>query len=127
MELSPVNQVYVNNIKKTSTQVLPDLKPAAQNSNLAQLNQDSIELSSKKPKTDVKKFLLIGASVGTVVAAACTLVKYHNTNKIKNITLLLVCMYLASALFTYIQSICMTNVANKFANNLRNRISTKSS
>ena len=48
-----------------------------------------------------------------------------NTNKIKNITLLLVCMYLASALFTYIQSICMTNVANKFANNLRNRISTK--
>ena len=48
-----------------------------------------------------------------------------NTNKIKNITLLLVCMYLASALFTYIQSICMTNVTNKFANNLRNRISTK--
>ena len=85
MELSPVNQAYVNNIKKTSTQVLPDLKPAVQNSNLAQLNQDSIELSSKKPKTDVKKFLLIGASVGAVVAAACTLVKYHNTNKIKKL------------------------------------------
>ena len=48
-----------------------------------------------------------------------------NTDKIKNITLLLVCMYLASALFTYIQSICMTDVANKFANNLRSRISIK--
>ena len=48
-----------------------------------------------------------------------------NTDKIKNITLLLVCMYLTSALFTYIQSICMTNVANKFANNLRSRISIK--
>ena len=48
-----------------------------------------------------------------------------NMDKIKGITLLLVCMYLASALFTYIQSICMTNVANKFANNLRSRISTK--
>ena len=48
-----------------------------------------------------------------------------NIDKIKSITLLLVCMYLASALFTYIQSICMTNVANKFANNLRGRISIK--
>ena len=48
-----------------------------------------------------------------------------NTDKIKNITLLLVCMYLTSALFTYIQSICMTDVANKFANNLRSRISIK--
>ena len=48
-----------------------------------------------------------------------------NMDKIKSITLLLVCMYLASALFTYIQSICMTNVANKFANNLRSRISIK--
>ena len=45
--------------------------------------------------------------------------------KIKGITLLLVCMYLASAIFTYIQSICMTNVSNKFANNLRNQISVK--
>ena len=48
-----------------------------------------------------------------------------NMDKIKSITLLLVCMYLASASFTYIQSICMTNVANKFANNLRGRISIK--
>ena len=44
---------------------------------------------------------------------------------IKGICLLLVCMYLSSALFTYIQSICMTDVANKFANNLRSRISIK--
>ena len=48
-----------------------------------------------------------------------------NMDKIKSITILLVCMYLASALFTYIQSICMTDVANKFANNLRSRISIK--
>ena len=48
-----------------------------------------------------------------------------NMDKIKGITILLICMYLSSALFTYIQSICMTNVANKFANNLRSRISVK--
>lgn len=48
-----------------------------------------------------------------------------NMDKIKSITILLVCMYLTSAIFTYIQSICMTDVANKFANNLRSRISIK--
>ena len=48
-----------------------------------------------------------------------------NMDKIKSITILLVCMYLASALFTYIQSISMTVVANKFANKLRSRISIK--
>ena len=48
-----------------------------------------------------------------------------NMNKIKNIALLLLCMYLTSALFTYIQSLCMTNVSNKFAKNLRGRISHK--
>ncbi len=48
-----------------------------------------------------------------------------NMNKIKNIALLLLYMYLTSALFTYIQSLCMTNVSNKFAKNLRGRISHK--
>lgn len=48
-----------------------------------------------------------------------------NIDKIKNITLLLVFLYLCSAIFTYIQSICMTDVANKFARNLRSRISVK--
>ena len=45
--------------------------------------------------------------------------------KIKQIALFLLSLYLCSALFTYIQSICMTNVANKFAKELRSRISTK--
>ncbi len=48
-----------------------------------------------------------------------------NLTKIKNIAILLVCMYLISALFTYIQSICMTDVANRFAYHLRDQISIK--
>ena len=48
-----------------------------------------------------------------------------NIDKVKNIAIFLVSMYLCSALFTYIQAICMTNVANKFAKNLRSRISCK--
>ncbi len=46
-------------------------------------------------------------------------------NKIKNITMILLGMYLVSAIFNYIQSICMTDVSNKFAKNLRRRISKK--
>lgn len=44
---------------------------------------------------------------------------------IKSIALLLVILYVCSALFTYIESIAMTNVSNKFAKNLRSRISSK--
>ena len=44
---------------------------------------------------------------------------------ILKIVYLLVGMYVASALFTYIQAICMTNVSNKFARDLRERISKK--
>ena len=48
-----------------------------------------------------------------------------NTNKIKKISLFLLCIYILSALFTFIQSIIMSTVSNDFANNLRGRISKK--
>lgn len=44
---------------------------------------------------------------------------------IKKIVVLLVCLYLCSALFNYIESISMTDVANKFARKLRSKISKK--
>ena len=48
-----------------------------------------------------------------------------NLNKIKNITILLVSLYVLSAIFHYIESISMTDVSNKFANKLRTAISKK--
>ena len=48
-----------------------------------------------------------------------------NLDKIKNITVILIVMYLLSALFSYIQSIEMTKVSNNFAKILRSRISKK--
>jgi ATP-binding cassette subfamily B protein len=44
---------------------------------------------------------------------------------IKRIALLLAILYICSALFTYVESISMTTVANNFARKLRNRISNK--
>lgn len=48
-----------------------------------------------------------------------------NLNKIKDISIFLSVLYILSALFTYIESISMTVVANKFAKALRKKISIK--
>lgn len=48
-----------------------------------------------------------------------------NLDKIKVISIFLAIIYILSALFTYIESISMTVVANKFAKNLRKKISIK--
>ena len=48
-----------------------------------------------------------------------------NLDTIKKLTIFLVALYVISALFTYIESICMTDVANNFARDLRSRISKK--
>ncbi len=48
-----------------------------------------------------------------------------NIDIIKNISLFLIILYITSSIFNYIQAICMTNVANRFAQQLRTRISIK--
>ena len=48
-----------------------------------------------------------------------------NMDSIKSIAISLVILYLFSAICTFIQSICMTEVANNFARSLRTRISVK--
>ena len=45
--------------------------------------------------------------------------------KVKNITIVIAILYLISSVFSYIQSYSMSTVSNRFANNLRRRISTK--
>lgn len=50
---------------------------------------------------------------------------FMDIDNIKRISLFLACLYIFSALFTYIESILMTNVSNKFAKTLRSKISKK--
>lgn len=50
---------------------------------------------------------------------------FMNMDNIKKIALILTCLYLCSSLFSYIESISMTTVANKFAQKLRSSISFK--
>lgn len=46
-------------------------------------------------------------------------------SSIKKIAIFLIVIYICSAVFSYIQSICMTDVSNNFARDLRGKISTK--
>ena len=71
------------------------------------------------PSELYKKIELMPNSIQNVVEP------FMNIDKIKKIAIFLVILYVCSALFTYIQSISMTVVANKFARILRGRISTK--
>ena len=48
-----------------------------------------------------------------------------NMEAVKNLAIILVAMYIVSAIFNFIQSIAMTDVANNFARRLRNNISEK--
>ena len=48
-----------------------------------------------------------------------------NLDKIKDITIFLVCVYLISAIFSYFESILMVVAANNFAKSLRTKISKK--
>ena len=50
---------------------------------------------------------------------------YMNIDKIKNIAIVLVTIYLVSAIFTYFESILMCDVSNNFARKLRGNISSK--
>ena len=50
---------------------------------------------------------------------------FMDMDAINRIALFLVVLYLCSGLFTYIEAICMTNVSNKFARDLRSKISFK--
>mgnify|MGYP000080234463 CR=1 FL=1 len=48
-----------------------------------------------------------------------------NMNAVTNIAIFLVVIYVLSSLFGFTEAICLTEVANKFANSLRRRISEK--
>lgn len=77
------------------------------------LNKDS------DPDTLYKNIDLLPSSIKKVIEPKM------NINKIKQIAIFLAILYIVSALFTYIESIIMTIVSNKFARKLRSIISMK--
>lgn len=89
--------------------------------------------------TDQGKFLEIASNIDEDVSATeiyslvdkmpssvkLVVEPYMNIDKIKNIAILLICIYLISAIFEYFEAILMTDVSNNFARKLRGNISSK--
>ena len=78
------------------------------------IDQDNIDVNELYKKIDE-----MPQSIQNVVKPVM------NMDAIKKLVIFLVGLYVCSALFTFIQAICMTDVANKFAKSLRSRISVK--
>lgn len=115
--------------------------------NLAKLSDNTLELifkeftinNQKISSTDQLKFLQIASTVKDKKDAKALYKKIDkmpksirkviepsmNMAKIKKISLFLACLYIVSALLSFIESIIMTSVSNNFARKLRGRISTK--
>ena len=82
-------------------------------------NTDSNETASIDANTLYSKIDEMPESIKSVVEPKMDM------DAIKNIAKFLVTIYVCSALFSFIQSVSMTDVANKFAKSLRTRISEK--
>ena len=82
-------------------------------------NMDMKKLSKEEQLKELKKLKSFPKSIKKVIEPKMDL------EKIKNIAIVVALLYFISSLFTFIQSISMTEVANRFAKKLRNSISEK--
>lgn len=82
-------------------------------------NMDMKKLSKEDQLKELKKLESFPKSIKKVIEPKMDL------EKIKNIAIVVAILYFISSLFTFIQSISMTEVANRFAKKLRNSISEK--
>ena len=109
-----------NSIKKV---LLSDSKISGQTISSEEKFEFLEKMSGLDSDKDVKKIYSkvdeLPKSIKTILSPKM------NMDKIKSISLFLVILYVLSALFTFIQSILMTDVANKFAKKLRSNISKK--
>lgn len=103
-----LNDITVSNQKITSSDQIDFL------SLVSDLGKENINVNDLYKKIDQ-----MPSSISTLVKPKM------NLDKIKDITLLLVILYVISAIFTYFESITMTQASNKFAKKLRSSISIK--
>lgn len=82
-------------------------------------NMDMKNLSKEDQLKELKKLESFPKSIRKVIEPKMDL------EKIKNIAIVVALLYFISSFFTFIQSISMTEVANRFAKKLRNSISEK--
>ena len=89
-------------------------------------SKDKVELINTMKNIDMNEPTKLYGEFDKLSKNVNELIKPNmNTGKIKNITIFLVCLYLLSTLFSYIENYLMVVVSNNFAKGLRTKISQK--
>ena len=137
---SEYNGVIVTTADKVSLLNMTDGENTTLPQNLAEVLLTDISVDGVKiSKKDQSKFLSLmsemdkDASVNELYSKIDEMPKsiqkvvkpQMDMKAIKGIALFLACLYFLSALFTFIQSLAMTTVSNKFARSLRKKITKK--
>lgn len=134
-EVSTVDKIEILNWAKTASKDKPYLPSSLQKLLLEDIVIDKTTISVSDQEEFIKTIGSLNKeataqelyqAIDTLPANVSKVVKpVMNIDKVKTITIFLVVLYLCSSIFNYIQSLCMTNVANKFARSLRSKISIK--
>ena len=89
-------------------------------------SKDKVELINTMKNIDMNEPTKVYGELDKLSENINELIKPNmNTDKIKNITIFLICLYLLSAIFSYIENYLMVVVSNNFAKGLRTKISQK--
>ena len=89
-------------------------------------NKDKVEFINIMSNMDINEPTKIYGQLDKLSKNINELIKPSmDLTKIKNITIFLVCLYLISAIFSYLEDFLMVTTSNKFAKSLRTKISKK--
>ena len=127
-----INNMSMNN---SNAEVLPEFSEDMMEMLFEEIEIDGQKISAKdqydflkivETMTQINNVNELYGKIDTMPESIQNIVKPKmNIDSIKSIVIFLVALYVCSSLCNYIQSICMTDVSNKFAKKLRTNISTK--
>ena len=121
-----VNKENLENLNKTIYASLPNFKEIEIDGVTISVEDQISYMNEMKDLNESSSASELYSKIDNLPDSIKSVVKpFMDINKIKGIATFLIILYLCSALFTYIESISMTDVSNKFANKLRDSISKK--
>ena len=121
-----VNKENLENLNKTIYASLPNFKEIEIDGVTISVEDQISYMNEMKDLNESSSASELYSKIDNLPDSIKSVVKpFMDIDKIKGIATFLIILYLCSALFTYIESISMTDVSNKFANKLRSSISKK--
>ena len=121
-----VNKNNLETLNKTIYESIPNFKEIEIDGIIISVEDQISYMNEMKDLNESSSASELYSKIDNLPDSIKSVVKpFMDIDKIKQTAIFLIILYLCSALFTYIESISMTDVSNKFANKLRSSISKK--